>query len=79
MLKIQPIWEALWVASWCSEKYDSKTADELMRPKTDSMAQKEPATASQPWRPPSGKVSGDDDVDMREATRSGSVEGARPA
>lgn len=79
MLKIQPISEGLWWASWCSEKYDSKTADELMSPKTASMAQKEPATASHAWMPPSGNVSAEDEVDMREATRSGSIDGARPA
>lgn len=78
MLKIQPICDALYCVSWCVEKYDSKTADELMMPKTDSMAQNEPTTASQPWRPPSGNVNADE-VDIREATRSGSVEGSRPA
>jgi len=53
-LKIQPISEGVWWASWWVEKYDSKTADELMSPKTEIMAQKEPKTTSQPWTPPSG-------------------------
>lgn len=42
----------------------------------ESMAQKEAKTDSHPASPPSGKVRADE-VDMREATRSGNFEGAR--
>jgi hypothetical protein len=54
-LKIQPIWSDEYSDSWFVERYDSKTAAVLMRPKTESMAQKEPKTTSQAWSPPSGK------------------------
>lgn len=46
-----------------------------MRPNTLTMAQKDPVTASQPSRPPSGKVS-EDAADIREATRSGNADDA---
>lgn len=39
----------------------------------DSIAQKEPATANHAFKPPSGNVRAEA-VDMREATRSGSLE-----
>lgn len=45
-----------------------------MSPNIDSMAQKEANTDNHPARPPSGKVKAED-ADMREATRSGNLDG----
>lgn len=45
-----------------------------MRPNIDSIAQKDPRTASHAERPPSGNVNVDE-ADMREATRSGNLDG----
>lgn len=44
-----------------------------MSPNIESIAQKDANTANHPARPPSGKVNADD-PDIREATRSGSLD-----
>lgn len=45
-LKIQPISSDEYSDNWFVDRYDSNTAAVLMRPNTESMAQKDPNTTS---------------------------------